>query len=341
MTQPRPPRHLLKDSDLSRRQFEHLLAVAGHLKAEHTSGREQQRLAGKNLAVLFEKPSTRTRSAFEVAIHQQGGHCTYIDSASSHAGVTESIEDTAMVLGRLYDGIAFRGFAHEDVETLARWAGVPVWNALTDRWHPTQALADLLTMHEHCGKPLGKTAVCFLGDGHDNVANSLLTSGAIMGMDVRIACPELLRPDPRILAAAERFAGLSGGRVLVTSDAEEAVAGADFLYTDVWVSMGEPREKWAERIPLLRPYRVDRAMLERTGNPRTRFLHCLPAVHDRDSELGRELFAEFGLDGAEVSDEVFRSSHSLVFEQAENRMHTIKAVILTSLTRMQPVLAES
>lgn len=326
-----PVRNLLEDDELNGAQIEGLLDLAAKLKRERAEGAERRRMAGKTVAVLFEKPSTRTRSAFEVASYEQGGHCTYIDSASSHVGVTESIADTAIVLGRLYDGIAFRGYAHSDVVTIARRAGVPVWNGLTDRWHPTQALADLLTMREHSAKPLEQVTVCFLGDARDNVANSLLTSGAIMGMDVRIACPDALRPEDDIVAAAARFAASAGGRVLVTDDVDRAVAGADFLYTDVWVSMGEAREAWARRIPLLRPYRIDRAMLERTGNDAVRFMHCLPAVHDRDSQLGAELFRDYGLDGAEVSDEVFRSPQSIVFDQAENRMHTIKAVMVRSL----------
>ncbi|WP_022886162.1 ornithine carbamoyltransferase [Glaciibacter superstes] len=338
MTSLLPPRHLLEDSDLTREQLEHQLGVAAHLKTERANGVEQQRLIGKTIALLFEKPSTRTRAAFEVAIDEQGGHCTYIDPASSHVGVTESIEDTAIVLGRLYDGIAFRGYAHNDVEALARFAGVPVWNGLTDRWHPTQALADLLTMREHAAKPLEQLAVCFLGDARDNVANSLLTSGALIGMDVRIACPDALRPEDDIIHAAGRIAATSGGRVLVTDDIDQAVTGADFLYTDVWVSMGEPREAWAERIPLLRPYRIDQAMVQRTGNPAVKVLHCLPAIHDQNSQLGHELFTGYGLDGAEVSDDVFRSPHSIVFDQAENRLHTIKAVMLCSLNRSQPIL---
>lgn len=340
-THPLPPRHLLEDGDLSAEQIHHLLDVAAHLKEERKTGTEQPRLIGKNLALLFEKPSTRTRSAFEVATYDQGGHCTYIDSNSSHMGTSESIEDTAAVLGRIYDGIAFRGFAQDTVETLALHAGVPVWNALTDRWHPTQALADLLTMRETAAGPLKDLAVCFLGDGHDNVANSLLISAALLGMDIRIACPATLEPDADIVADARRLAGLSGARILITDDVDEAVLGADYLYTDVWVSMGEPRDAWAERIPLLRPYRIDQQLLERTKNPQVKFLHCLPSIHDQNSQLGRELYTDYGLDGAEVSDDVFRSPHSLVFEQAENRLHTIKAVILCSLNRLQPALSEA
>ncbi|HEU5223193.1 MAG TPA: ornithine carbamoyltransferase [Candidatus Lumbricidophila sp.] len=338
MSHPLPPRHLLEDGDLGAEQIRHLLDVAAHLKEERKAGSEQRRLVGKNLALLFEKPSTRTRSAFEVATYEQGGHCTYIDPSSSHMGSSESIADTAAVLGRFYDGIAFRGFAQDTVETLALHAGVPVWNALTDRWHPTQALADLLTMQETHAGALKEVSLCFVGDGHDNVANSLLISGALLGMDIRVACPDTLRPEDTIIAEARRLAGVSGARILVTADVDQAVLGADYLYTDVWVSMGEPREAWAERIPLLRAYRIDQRLLDRTKNPQVKFLHCLPSIHDRDSQLGRELFADYGLDGAEVSDDVFRSAHSLVFEQAENRLHTIKAVILCSLNRLQPAL---
>jgi ornithine carbamoyltransferase len=323
--------HLLKDEDLTRDQFERLLGVAAEVKAARQSGVERQQLTGRRIAVLFEKPSTRTRAAFEVAIYEQGGHLTYIDPASSHVGTTESIEDTAIVLGRLYDGIAFRGHAHADVEALARHADVPVWNGLTDMWHPTQALADLLTMREHSKAPLNGSSVCFLGDARDNVANSLLTSGAIMGMDVRVACPDSQRPESAVIHAAERLAAASGGALLVTDDVDRAVHGADFLYTDVWVSMGEPREAWAARIPSLLPYRVDATMMRRTGNPAVKLLHCLPSIHDRRSAIGRELFDGYGLDGAEVADDVFRSEGSLVFDQAENRMHTIKAVLLGSL----------
>lgn len=330
------PHHLLKDADLTVEQILGLLTVAAELKEQRNAAKEPQRLVGAKIVLLFEKPSTRTRSAFEVATYEQGGNCTYIDPSSSHMGTSESTEDTAAVLGRFYDGIAFRGFAQDTVDTLALHAGVPVWNALTDRWHPTQALADLLTMQETSTKPLKDVSVCFLGDARDNVANSLLIDAALLGMDIRIACPATLRPDAAILSDAQRFAGLSGARILVTDDVDSAVIGVDYLYTDVWVSMGEPRAAWAERIPLLRPYRIDQQLLDRTKNPQVKFLHCLPSIHDRNSELGRELYANYGLDGAEVSDEVFRSPHSHIFEQAENRLHTIKAVVLGSLNKLHP-----
>lgn len=339
MTTPTQLTHLLQDTDLNHTQIGYLLDVAAHMKTERAGGAEQQRLVGKTIAILFQKPSTRTRTAFEVAIHDQGGHCTYIDAASSHIGVSESNEDTAIVLGRLYAGIAFRGHAHADVEALAQFASVPVWNGLTDEWHPTQALADLLTIREHVPKPLNRTSVCFLGYARNNVTNSLLTSGVMMGMDIRIACPDALRPDPAIIESAERLAALSGGRVLVTSDVDAAVAGADVLYTDVWVSMGDSPEEWATRIPQLIPYRIDTAMLHRTGNPDVKFMHCLPSIHDRNSRLGRQLGGDYWLDGVEVANEVFRSTHSIVFDQAENRMHTIKAVLLASLNGHRPILA--
>jgi ornithine carbamoyltransferase len=332
ITQEPHPRHLLKDLDTTLDDLNRLLDLAADLKSQRKTGSEQKSLSGKMIAILFEKPSTRTRSAFEVAIYEQGGSSTYIDPSDSHVGVSESIEDTATVLGRFYDGIAFRGYAQASVETLAGNAGVPVWNALTDVWHPTQALADLLTVRENSPKPLNQVSVCFAGDGHDNVANSLLVSGALAGLDIRIACPAQLRPDQNVMAAARERSERSDGRILVTDDIGQAVRGVDFLYTDVWVSMGENRTRWAERIPLLRPYRVDQAMIERTGNADVKFLHCLPSIHDQSSQLGRELHTEYDLDGAEVTDDVFRSARSLVFEQAENRLHTIKAVMLDSFT---------
>ncbi|AGW41083.1 ornithine carbamoyltransferase [Leifsonia xyli subsp. cynodontis DSM 46306] len=323
-------RHLRKDTDLTFDELTTLLELAGQLKATRHAA-TPPRLAGRTIAVLFEKPSTRTRSAFEVAAYDEGAHCTYIDPANSHLGATESVEDTARVLGRYYDGIAFRGFAQASVDTLAVHAGVPVWNALTDTWHPTQALADLLTIHEH-HHAATPAKVCFVGDGNDNVVHSLLVSGALRGLDVRVACPAALRPDPGIVQEAHERATRTGGKILVTDDIDEAVRDADFLYADVWVSMGEPPERWAERVPLLHPYRIDRALVDRTGNPDVKILHCLPALHDRHTTLGEEMFTRYGLDGAEISDDVFRSARSVVFDQAENRLHTIKAVLLHSLT---------
>lgn len=326
--------HLLRDTDLSRPAYEQLLADATLLKHQRASGTLVPRLLGLNIAVIFEKPSTRTRSAFEVALHDEGAGCTYMDSASSHLGSSESFEDTAKVLSRFYDGIAYRGFGQNSVNELANHASIPVWNALTNEWHPTQALADMLTMMETTTKPLQDVIVCFLGDGHDNVANSLMTSAAILGMDVRIAAPAPLQPDPAVVAAAQDIAAQSGARVTVTTDVDEAIAGADFLYTDVWVSMGESEESWDHRVPLLTPYRVDAAMMSRTGNPKTQFLHCLPSIHDSTTALGKKILNRYGLNGAEVSNEVFHSTASRVYDQAENRMHTIKAVMLSSLASM-------
>jgi ornithine carbamoyltransferase len=323
--------HLLRDTDLSKTQFLALLDSAAALKQEKRAGRSTLRLSGKNIAVIFEKPSTRTRSAFEVALNDLGAGCTYMDSASSHLGSAESFEDTAKVLGRFFDGIAYRGFEQSSIDEISQYAGVPVWNALTDQWHPTQALADVLTMRENSRGPLEEVSVAFLGDGRNNVARSLLTSAAILGMDVRIGAPAALQPDAETVATARRLADASGAHVLITDDVDACVRGADFLYTDVWVSMGEGQEQWDERIPLLRPYRVDAQLMQRTGNPETRFLHCLPSIHDRHTDLGRTLYEKYGLDGAEVSDEVFRSTASLVYAEAENRMHTIKAVLLASL----------
>lgn len=324
--------HLLRDTDLTAEQFLELLDSAARLKREKSVGPSQSRLPGLHVVAIFEKPSTRTRSAFEIALNDEGAGCTYMDSSSSHLGTAESFEDTAKVLGRLFDGIAYRGFAQSAVDQLAEFAGIPVWNALTDEWHPTQALADIMTMRETSSKPLKDIAVCFLGDGRNNVARSLLTSAASLGMDVRIAAPRELQPGGDEVAEVRAIAAESGARVVITDDVDAAVNGADFLYTDVWVSMGEPETRWAERIPLLLPYRVDAKMVQKTGNPKVQFLHCLPSIHDRHTELGQKVFDRYELDGIEVSDEVFRSPASRVYDQAENRMHTIKAVLLASLS---------
>jgi ornithine carbamoyltransferase len=324
--------HLLRDTDLTAEQFLELLDSAARLKREKSVGLSQLRLRGHHVVAIFEKPSTRTRSAFEIALNDEGAGCTYMDSASSHLGTAESFEDTAKVLGRLFDGIAYRGFAQSSVDQLAEFAGIPVWNALTDEWHPTQALADIMTMRETSQKPLKDIAVCFLGDGRNNVARSLLTSAASLGMDVRIAAPRELQPGGDEVAEVRAIASEAGARVLITEDVDAAVKDADFLYTDVWVSMGESEARWGERIPLLLPYRVDAEMLQKTGNPKVQFLHCLPSTHDRHTELGQKVFDRYQLDGIEVSDEVFRSPASRVYDQAENRMHTIKAVLLASLS---------
>jgi ornithine carbamoyltransferase len=324
--------HLLRDTDLTAEQFLELLDSAARLKREKSVGLSQLRLRGHHVVAIFEKPSTRTRSAFEIALNDEGAGCTYMDSASSHLGTAESFEDTAKVLGRLFDGIAYRGFAQSSVDQLAEFAGIPVWNALTDEWHPTQALADIMTMRETSQNPLKDIAVCFLGDGRNNVARSLLTSAASLGMDVRIAAPRELQPGGDEVAEVRAIASEAGARVLITEDVDAAVKDADFLYTDVWVSMGESEARWGERIPLLLPYRVDAEMLQKTGNPKVQFLHCLPSTHDRHTELGQKVFDRYQLDGIEVSDEVFRSPASRVYDQAENRMHTIKAVLLASLS---------
>lgn len=330
MTTNRHPGSLLKELDLTKAQFLALLDLARDLKKAKKAGTETQHLRGKNIALVFEKSSTRTRCAFEVAAHDQGAHVAYIGPEGSHIGRDESITDTARVLGRMFDGVEFRGYAQEAVEKLADHAGVPVWNGLTDQWHPTQMLADILTMTEHSGKQLEDIAYCFVGDGRNNVARSLLVTGALLGMDVRIGAPRDLQPPLELITAAEKLAVTSGARITVTDDATEAVRGADFVYTDVWVSMGETADKWAARVPELLPYRVTEDLLRATGNPQAKFLHCLPAVHDDQSDLGRRVREEFGLIGAEVADEVFESAHSIVFDQAENRMHTIKAVMVSA-----------
>ncbi|MDJ0344722.1 ornithine carbamoyltransferase [Streptomyces sp. H10-C2] len=329
----RRPGSLLKELDLDKTRFLALVDEARRLKTAKAEGAERPALTGRNIALVFEKSSTRTRCAFETAAYDQGAHVTYLGPEGSHIGREESIRDTARVLGRMFDGIEFRGFAQDTVEQLADHAGVPVWNGLTDSWHPTQMLADILTMTEHHPGPLEQIAYCFLGDGRNNVARSLLVTGALLGMDVRIAAPRDLWPPADVIATAERLAEASGARVLVTDDVEQAVAGADFVYTDVWVSMGESDEQWNARIPLLLPYRVTEKVMQASGKPGTKFLHCLPSVHDRSTQLGKRLFDQHGLDGAEVTDDVFESPRSIVFDQAENRLHTIKAVLVAALGR--------
>ncbi|MDR2929654.1 MAG: ornithine carbamoyltransferase [Propionibacteriaceae bacterium] len=325
-------RHYLKELDFSRSEFEDLLRLAGELKAAKRSGHEAQRLTGKNVALIFEKTSTRTRCAFEVAAYDQGAHVTYLDPVSSQIGHKESIADTARVLGRMYDAIEYRGHGQRIVEELAEHAGVPVWNGLTNEWHPTQSLCDLLTMSEHADKPLDQVSFAYVGDSRYNIGNSLLIVGAIMGMDVRVVAPRELQNWPHIQQQAFAIAEQSGARITITDDVQEGVAGADFLYTDVWVSMGEPKEVWLERIPMLMDYRVTASMMASTGNPNTKFMHCLPAFHDQNTTMGGEILRLAGIeDGLEVTDEVFESPASIVFDQAENRMHTIKAVMVATL----------
>jgi ornithine carbamoyltransferase len=331
MTSARHPGSLLKELDLDKKEVLGLLDLGRELKRAKAEGTERQQLVGRNIALIFEKASTRTRCAFEVAAHDQGAHVTYLGPDGSHIGSSESIPDTARVLGRMFDGIEFRGFAQASVEQLADYAGVPVWNGLTTEWHPTQMLADVLTMTEHHDGPLEQIAYCFLGDGRNNVARSLLITGALLGMDVRIAAPRELWPPAGVVETAHTLAAESGARILVTDDASRGVEGVDFVYTDVWVSMGESDGDWARRVPLLLPYRVTAEVMASTGRSDTKFLHCLPSLHNADTDLGRRLHDQFGLDGAEVSNDVFESAASIVFDQAENRLHTIKAVMVNAL----------
>lgn len=330
-------RSFLKEIDFTKEEFEALLDLATSLRSEKRLGREIRRLAGRNVALIFEKTSTRTRSAFEVGAHDQGAHVSYLGPGETQLGKKESIRDTARVLGRMYDGIEFRGFAHQDVEDLAQFAGVPVWNGLTDRWHPTQMLADMLTMHDHSVKPHPEIAYCYVGDARNNTANSLLVTGALLGMDTRICAPRALWPTGDVREIARRLAERSGARLNLTDELDEAMPGADFVYTDVWVSMGEPTETWAERIELLRPFQITAQVMAETGNPGTKFMHCLPAMHDRQTELGENLYKRFGLSALEVTDDVFNSPASIVFDQAENRLHTIKAVMVATLHGLDEV----
>jgi ornithine carbamoyltransferase len=331
MTMDLTGRSFCKELDWTPDEWRHLLDLAADLKAAKRERREQPRLTGRNLALIFEKTSTRTRCAFEVAAYDQGANVSYLDPSGTQIGHKESIADTARVLGRFYDGIEYRGSAQENVELLAAHAGVPVWNGLTDAWHPTQSLCDVLTMREHTGKPDEEIAFAYLGDARNNVANSLLVTGAMLGMDVRMVAPRELWNDDEVVAEAERLAAATGARITHTEDVAEGVAGADVLSTDVWVSMGEPPEAWDERIALLQPYQVSMDTIRATGNPDVRFLHCLPAFHDRETTVGAALYERTGLEALEVTDEVFESEHSVVFEQAENRMHTIKAVLVATL----------
>jgi ornithine carbamoyltransferase len=324
-------RSFLKEIDFTPKEWRFLLDLAAELKQAKYAGSEQPRLTGKNIALIFEKTSTRTRCAFEVAAFDQGARVTYLDPTGSQIGHKESMEDTARVLGRMYDGIEYRGSAQANVETLAAYAGVPVWNGLTDQWHPTQTLCDMLTMREHCGRPDEQISFAYLGDAHNNVGNSLLVAGAMMGMDVRIVGPRALWHAPDVVASAQAIAAETGAGLIHTEDVEAGVAGVDYLYTDVWVSMGEPPEVWEQRIEQLKAYQVNMSVVRAAGNPRVKFMHCLPGFHDRHTKVGEELFQRTGMDALEVTDEVFESRHSIVFDQAENRMHTIKAVLVATL----------
>ncbi|MGY0070377.1 ornithine carbamoyltransferase [Streptomyces sp. QTS137] len=325
-------RHFLKEVDFTAQEFLGLLDLAAELKAAKKAGTETRYLQGRNIALIFEKPSTRTRCSFEVAAADQGASTTYIDPNGSHIGKKESAKDTARVLGRMFDAIEFRGDSQSTVETLAAHAGVPVYNGLTDDWHPTQMLADVLTMTEHGGgKPVTEISFAYLGDARFNMGNSYLVTAALLGMDVRIVAPKAYWPAQDVIDRARALAESSGARITLTEEIAEGVAGADFVVTDVWVSMGEPREVWDERIAALAPYAVTMDVLRATGNPDVRFLHCLPAFHDLGTQVGREVYEKHGLESLEVTDEVFESAHSVVFDEAENRMHTIKAVLVATL----------
>ena len=324
-------RNFVKLLDFTPEEIIFLLKLSGDLKAAKYSGYEQQRLEGKNIALIFEKASTRTRTSFEVAAYDQGAHVTYLGPSGSHIGHKETMKDTARVLGRTYDGIEYRGFAQETIETLAAYAGVPVWNGLTDEFHPTQILADVLTMIEHSYKDLPEIAYCFLGDARNNMGNSLMVGGAKLGMDVRLCAPKANWPEEKLIETCKAIAKDTGARLTITDDVAKGVKGADFLYTDVWVSLGEPDSVWEERIKLLTPYQVNAKAMELTGNPDVKFMHCLPAFHNTETEVGMKMKEKFGLEGMEVTEEVFESPASIVFDEAENRMHTIKAVMVATL----------
>ncbi|WP_029077153.1 ornithine carbamoyltransferase [Kaistia adipata] len=324
-------RSYLKLDDLSQREMLYLLELSRDLKRAKYAGTEQPTLAGKEICLIFEKTSTRTRCAFEVAAHDQGAHVTYLDPSGSQIGHKESMKDTARVLGRMFDAIEFRGSGQGMVEELAKYAGVPVYNGLTDDWHPTQMLADMLTMVEHSEKPKSQISYAFLGDARNNMGNSLLVLGAMMGCDVRLVAPRANQPHDDVQALAKRMAAESGARITITDDIDKGVKGVDFVHTDVWVSMGEPKEVWAERIKLLTPYQVNMALMKKTGNPRVKFMHCLPAFHNTDTKVGQDIFEKFGISEMEVTDEVFESPMNIAFEQAENRLHTIKAILVATL----------
>ena len=326
-------RSLCKETDLGKKEFLHLVDLAADLRLQKREHRETRRMKRRNVALIFEKVSTRTRSAFEVGAHDQGAGTTYFGPGDTHLGEGETVEDTARVLGRMFDGIEYRGSAQETVEALARHAGVPVWNGLTDSWHPTQMLADILTMRDHSDKPVEEISFCYLGDARNNTANSLLVTGSLLGMDVRIAAPATLLPSPDVRLVASALADSSGGRIGFFQDVPTAVAGVDFVYTDVWLSMGEPDTAWDGRIEELLPYQVNRAVLDATGNPDVRFLHCLPAEHTTATAIGKKILAEHGLSAMEVTDDIFESSASVVFDQSENRLHTIKALMVATIGR--------
>jgi ornithine carbamoyltransferase len=324
-------RNFLKLLDFTPEEIKFLLDLSAELKKAKYAGTEQPRLKGKNIVLLFEKDSTRTRCSFEVAALDQGAHVTYLGPSGSQMGKKESMKDTARVLGRIYDGIEYRGYAQDIVETLGKYAGVPVWNGLTTEFHPTQILADFLTMIEHSDKPLHQMSFCYLGDARNNMGNSLMVGAAKMGMDFRSAAPPACQPDEALVAQCRQIAAQTGAKITITDNVADAVKGVDFLYTDVWVSMGEPASVWEERIELLKPYQVNMNVVKMTGNPNVKFLHCLPSFHNRETAVGEEIYQKFGLDAMEVTDEVFESPMSIVFDEAENRIHTIKAVMVATL----------
>jgi ornithine carbamoyltransferase len=324
-------RSYLKLDDFSQRELLYLLDLSRDLKRAKYAGIEQETLKGKEICLIFEKTSTRTRCAFEVAAHDQGAHVTYLDPSGSQIGHKESMKDTARVLGRMFDAIEFRGAGQDNVEELAKYAGVPVYNGLTDDWHPTQMLADMLTMVENCDKPRTQIAYAFLGDARNNMGNSLLVLGAMMGCDVRMVAPKTNQPQGEMQELARKWAAQTGARILVTDDIDVGVKGVDFVHTDVWVSMGEPKEMWAERIKLLLPYQVNMSLMRKTGNPNVKFMHCLPAFHNTETKVGKDIFEKFGISEMEVTEEVFESQMNVAFEQAENRLHTIKAILVATL----------
>jgi ornithine carbamoyltransferase len=329
-------RNFTKLLDFTPDEIRYLLQLSADLKSGKKQRREMQYLVGKEIALIFEKTSTRTRCSFEVAAYDQGAHVTYLGPDGSQIGHKESMKDTARVLGRLYDGIEYRGFSQDLAEQLAQYAGVPIWNGLTDEFHPTQILADMLTMQEHCPKPLEQISYAFVGDARNNMGNSLLVGGAKLGMDVRLIAPKANWPEEGLVATCRDLAKATGARITITDDIQAGVRGLDFIYTDVWVSMGEPKEVWAERIKLLSPYQVNMAMLEATGNPNVKFLHCLPAFHNKETKVGQQIFEQYGIAEMEVTEEVFESKHSVVFDQAENRMHTIKAIMVATMADQPP-----
>lgn len=324
-------RSFLKLLDFTPKEINFLLELSADLKKAKYAGTEQQKLKGKNIALIFEKASTRTRCAFEVAAFDQGAQITYLGPTGSQMGKKETMADTARVLGRMYDGIEYRGFGQEKVEELAKYSGVPVWNGLTNEFHPTQILADFLTMMENSDKPLHQIKFCYLGDARNNMGNSLMVGAAKLGMDFRAGAPKASHPDEELVKQCHEIAKETGAKITLTEDPEEAVKDVDFIYTDVWVSMGEPDEVWEERIKTMQPFQVNKELMQKTGNPNVKFLHCLPSFHNRDTEIGKQIYQKFSLEAMEVTDDVFESEASLVFDEAENRLHTIKAVMVATL----------